>query len=225
MIIHPAKYAREREKEREKSKGSKGFIVTISREFGCPAKIITKDLISLINKSSEQKWTSVSKEILAESAKTLGIPPSEIKYFFEYHEQGVFDGILNTIAKFYISDRKIYSAVEKAISSIGNNGNVVIVGRGGAAICKDFNKALHVRLMAPLDWRIEKVMEYYKIGRKQAVDFVQDYDSKRQKFISHFSKEGLTNSLFDVIYNCKSFSKKEIVQSIFKQMKTKKLIK
>lgn len=225
MIIHPAKYAREREKEREKSKGSKGVIVTISREFGCPAKVITKELISLINKSSEQKWTSVSKEILAESAKTLGIPPSEIKYFFEYHEQGVVDGILNTIAKFYISDRKIYSAVEKAIRSIGNNGNVVIVGRGGVAICNDFNKALHVRLMAPLDWRIEKVMEFYSIEKKQAVDFVKDYDSKRQKFISHYSKEGLTNSLFDVIYNCESFSKKEIVQSIFTQMKSKKLIK
>ena len=224
MAIHPTKYAREREKERERSKVSKAVVVTISREFGCPAKPITKELVSLINSTSKQKWTYLSKEILGKSATELGIPPSEIKYFFKYHEQGIIDGILNTISKFYISDRKIYSAIEKAIKSIGNQGNVVIVGRGGAAICHNFSKALHIRLIAPLNWRVEKVMEYYNIGKKQAIEFIHDYDSKREKFMSHFWKEGLTPSLFDVTYNCESFSKREIVQSIFHIMKERKLI-
>lgn len=224
MTIHPAKYARERERERAKSKLSKGIIITISREFGCPAKPITKELVSLINKSTKQKWTSVSKEILGESARELGIPPSEIKYFFKYHEQGVFDGILNTIAKFYISDRKIYSAIEKAIRSIGKKGNVVIVGRGGAAICQDFSKALHIRLMAPLGWRAKNIMEYYGVGKKKAIEFIHDYDAKRKKFIDHYVKKGQSLSLFDLVYNCESFSKEEIAQSILYHLKSRKLV-
>ncbi len=224
MGIDPTKYAKDRIKEREKSKKSGGAIVTISREFGCPAKTITKDLVTLINKTTGHRWSYVSKEILAESAKELGIPPSEIKHFFKYHEQGVFDGMLTAIAKFYASDHKIYNAIEKTIRSIGNKGNVIIVGRGGAAICNDFEKALHIRLMAPLEWRVEKIMQYYKLEKGKATRFILDYDEKRKKFMGHFLKSGAVHSLFDVIYNCKSLEKRDIVHSIYDLLKARKML-
>ncbi len=160
MAISPIKYARDRLQEKQKIQAQKYPVVTISREVGCPAKVITRELVATINKTNRDKWSCVSKEILYESAKELGIPPSDLKYFFTYHEQGVLDSMLNTLTKFYISDQRIYKSIEKAINTFAQHGNVMIVGRGGAAILEGHQNALHIRLMAPFWWRQQKVMEY-----------------------------------------------------------------
>lgn len=224
MAIRISKYARDRILEKEKLKQAFGPVITISRQLGCPAKPITRELVRLINEKSKEKWTSVSKEILHESASKLGIPPSELRHFFKYNEQGIFDGILTTFSKFYVSDIKVYKAVEFAIRSIGQKGRVVIVGRGGAAICRDLINALHIRLTAPADWRLRNVMETHNIEKKQALKFMNDYDKKRIHFMMQFAKNIEQESLFDITYNCASLEKKEIAQSIFMILKKKKMI-
>lgn len=224
MAISPVRYAKERIKEKQSIQDQKYPVVTISREVGCPAKVITRDLVALINRTARDKWSCVSKEILYESAKELGIPPSDLKYFFKYHEHGVLDSMLNTVAKFYTSDHKIYRSVEKAVSSFAQHGHVVIVGRGAAAILKDHQNALHIRLMAPLRWRQEKIMEYYHLGRKEALKFINDYDQKRARFMQHFTKTLTDPSLFDVIFNCETFTKQEILRTVMVLMKEKNMI-
>ncbi len=224
MGIIVSKYARDRISEKEKLKQAFGPVITISRQLGCPAKYIAKELVGLINEKTKGKWTFVSKEILQESASKLGIPASELRYFFKYNEQGIIDGILTTISKFYVSDMKIYKAVEIAIRSIGQKGKVVIVGRGGAAICRDLKNTLHIRLNAPTDWRLRKVMETHNIEKKQALNFMNEYDGKRTHFMMQFAKNIEQESLFDVTYNCASLKKKLIAQSIFAILKNKKMI-
>lgn len=224
MGITVSKYARDRILEKEKLKQAFGPVITISRQLGCPAKLIANGLVELINEKSKKKWTCVSKEILQESASKLGIPASELRHFFKYHEQGIFDGILTTISKFYVSDIRIYKAIEIAIRSIGQKGKVVIVGRGGAAICRNMKNAFHIRLTAPVDWRLRKVMETYNIEKKQALIFMNDYDGKRIRFMMQFAKNTEQESLFDITYNCASLKKKEIAQSVFAILKKKKMI-
>lgn len=224
MGIIVSKYARDRISEKEKIKQAFGPVITISRQLGCPAKLIAMELVGMINEKTKGKWTCVSKEILQESASKLGIPASELRHFFKYNEQGIFDGILTTISKFYPSDMRIYKAVENAIRSIGQKGKVVVVGRGGAAICRDMKNALHIRLTAPADWRLIKVMETHNIDKKQALQFMNDYDRKRTHFMMQFAKKTEQESLFDITYNCASLKKTEIAQSIFAILKKKKII-
>lgn len=215
-------YFRERLKEKGRST-QPGPLVTLSRAYGCPAKIIAGNLVKKLNKSGGTKWRWISKEILLASAKELGLPPSELKYFFNYHEQGVFDGMLSTLAKFYASDRKIYQVIEKVIYTIGHQGHSVIVGRGGAAICKDISRGLHIRLFAPIEWRIKKVMETHELSHDKTSHFIQDYDNKRKKFLEHYTKKQGVESLFDLELNCASLTHEEIVTSILCLMKDKKM--
>ncbi len=224
MGITLTSYAHARHREHEKQRKTGGPAVTISREFGCPAKPITKELIAVINKTHQNKWKWVSKEIMHESAKELGTPPSELKYFFKYHEQGMLDGILNTQSKFYISDRKVYKTIRKVIKTIGLSGNTIIVGRGGAAICHEIENSLHIRLIAPLEWRTKMVMEFYHLDRMKAIEFIKDYDQKRKRFMEHYIKTDNKQAIFDVIYNCSSISKQEIVKSVYSLIKDKGML-
>jgi len=224
MAITVRKYAKDRISEKEGKAKQQGPVVTISRQLGCPAKPIAGKLVELINKESKQKWNCISKEILKESASKLGIPASELKYFFKYNEQGVLDGMLSTISKFYVSDIRAGKAVKNAISSIAGKGNVVIIGRGGAAICRDMGDSIHVRLTAPVEWRLAKVMDAYDMRHKEALKFLKDYDNKRINFLMQFSKENDPAILFDIYYNCARFDIDDIAHSIYSLMQIRGLI-
>jgi len=216
-------YARKRLKEKDKQ-SKPGPLLTISRAYGCPAKILASQLVKELNKTEISKWSWISKEILLDSAKELGLPPSELRYFFNYNEQGVLDGMLSTLAKFYVTDRKIFLAIEKVIYQMGVKGHVIIVGRGGAAMCRNIPDSLHIRLFAPKDWRIKHVMESQKLTSKAATLLINDHDQKREKFMAHFNQNKDNESIFDLKYNCASFARKDIVTSIITFMKDKKLI-
>lgn len=217
-------YARKRLEKREKQKKTGGPVVTISREVGCPSKLITKLLVQKINSKQNLHWKWVSKEILPESARELGIPPSEIKYFFGYNELGIVDGLLNTFANYYITDRKVYNTVKKVIKSIGFAGNTIIVGRGGAAICRDIENSLHIRLIAPLKWRTERIMEFSQVDRSKATELIKSYDQKRKKFMQQFQNTEGDHDLFDIIYNCASFTKDEIADSLYSIIQEKGML-
>ncbi|MDA3780112.1 MAG: hypothetical protein PF487_07855 [Bacteroidales bacterium] len=59
-----------------------GPVVTISREFGCPAKMIAKKISEKLNEihagKEKQNWKIVTKEILDNAAKELGLETDKI---------------------------------------------------------------------------------------------------------------------------------------------------
>jgi len=64
-----------------------GPVVTIARDFGCPARKIAARLTNQLNqlknsKSKNIRWRWISKEIMAESARELEMDPADIKYIF-----------------------------------------------------------------------------------------------------------------------------------------------
>jgi cytidylate kinase len=54
------------------------------------------------------------------------------------------------------------------IRSAARAGNVIIVGRGGAYILRDFDGALHVFLRAAERIRVKVVMERFKLSEEEA---------------------------------------------------------
>ncbi len=76
--IDLSRYAHDRHKEKERGKASPGPVITLSREFGCPAKILASEFVETLNKRiTKNKWGWVSKEILEKAAKELDVKPSE----------------------------------------------------------------------------------------------------------------------------------------------------
>jgi cytidylate kinase len=227
MKIHLPKYAHDRVKEKESKKTSPGPVVTLSRELGCPAKILAKELVEAINKIiGEKKWGWISKEILEESARELNVHPSEIKHVFDYKKKGVFDEILAAQSKkYYRSEKKIRKSISNVIKSIATEGYVIIVGRGGAAITKSIPDSLHIRLQAPIEWRANAVSKRFDISNEEAKKFCVDYDRKRKQFLDYYWGNPSDHTIFDIIYNYSSMSREEILESIIQIMKMKKIIK
>ena len=67
-----------------KKKHAPGPVITISREYGCPAKHLAERLAAGLNKIevenySKNRWQWISKEILDESARELNLNPSMVR--------------------------------------------------------------------------------------------------------------------------------------------------
>jgi cytidylate kinase len=206
-----------------------GPVITISRESGCSANIIAEMLVSSINKkyyfNSDDKWNWVNKTIIAESAKELDLPPHKIKYIFNSEKRGIIDDVISSLtSRYYKSDMKIRKTIFKLIELFATKGNIIIVGRGGVSFTNHIKKSLNIKLQAPLNWRINKISEKHEISFDDAKKYVTEIDKKRIQLINNFMGKKADNSIFDIIFNCKTMKQKEIVETIIKLAEIKKLI-
>lgn len=228
MKIDLSKYALARIKEKEKKVKCEGPVITLSRDFGCPAKIIARKLVNTINRvTGKDEWDWISKEILERSAEALDVKPSEIKYVFDYEEKGIFDEILAAQSKkYHRSDRKVRKSIASVINAIANDGNVVIVGRGGVAITKECPNAFHVKLMAPIEWRVKGVLSRREnMTYEDGLKYTLDYDKKRKRFLDYYWGGESDLTIFDAIYNSATMTEDEIVESIIHILKMRHMIK
>ena len=207
--------------------GSLPFL-TVSREFGCPSKLISQKLVEGLNqrlgRDAADKWQCINKEIVEESARKLETSPSKIKYFFNAERKGVLDDVLSSFSSDYTSSTRVKKTIPEVIRSFTRRGHIVLVGRGGVAVTYGFPNSLHVRLQAPLEWRIREVSARHDITQIQAARKIAETDRKRIDLIEMLLCRKFDDSLFDLIINCQSFSQTDIIRMILQAMENRGMI-
>lgn len=209
-----------------------GPVITISREYGCPSKILAGILIEKLNSLNlgtatiPYKWKWIGRELLEESARDLKVDPQNIDHIFNYQERSVVDDILAATKKdgSYKSDYAIKKSVGKVIRSMGIAGHVIIVGRAGVVLTRDIKKSLHIRLMAPLEWRINRIMKVENLSKEKALDLITTKDANRKRFLEYYLGQKFSIQIFDTIYNCEHFTLEEIADSMIISMHQRKMI-
>jgi cytidylate kinase len=224
------KYMEERftDQNQLKSPGRLPFI-TISREFGCPSKLIAKLLADALNdhsslKKQEPLWRYINKEVVIESAHELDISPEKLQYIFNAEKKGALDDVFASFSDQYKSDRKIKKTLQDVIKTFVQKGNVILVGRGGVAITQNYTNALHIRLQAPLDWRIQGLCYRRGIAEDEAFRLTQETDRKRISLLEIFLGRQFELSLFDLVFNCQTFEPDDIVAGIIRMMEVRNMI-
>jgi cytidylate kinase len=207
-----------------------GPVITLAREYGCPSKLVAKQLSEeltkkMLVKGSEIQWKYVTKEIMVESARELELDPARIKYVFEYQQRSLIDEVLFAqLDKYYKSDRKIRNTIAKVIRNMACEGHVVIVGRGGVAITHDIPKSLHIMLEAPLNWRSLRISEKNSISQEEARKECIEIDKKRQQFREYFQGKNTDYTTYDLKINCMTLSVEEIIKIIIRAVEVRKMI-
>lgn len=230
MNINLTNYLNNRAQDEYGKMSEPGPVITLAREYGCPAKVVARQLAEDLTRKMQVKgipvsWRFITKEIIAESARELEVDSSKIKYVFDYEQKSVMDEILSAqLTKYYKSDRKIRDTIAKVIRNIACEGNVIIVGRGGVSIVHDISKSLHIMLNAPIEWRSLRISEKFDMTQEAARLECIDYDKKRQLFRDYFQGKNTDYTQFDLSINCMTLSVDEIVKIIIKAAEVKKLL-
>jgi cytidylate kinase len=207
-------------------KTRKGPVITISRAAGCTSNIVSKQLVNRLNElQGEPKWKVISKEILHASALELKLNPHKIKTIFESKNRNVFDEIVQTfISGDYQLEKKMIKTVSNVIHRFGAEGYKIIIGRAGNCICSDIQHSLHIRIDAPLKWRLERVEKTKNISKEEALNWIIQTDKDRDNFRKSVKGKKVESDDYDLTINQSIFSDDDIVEIIINAIKRKKMI-
>jgi cytidylate kinase len=194
-----------------------GPVVTISRSTGCDARQVAADLVvDLNNRFCTTKWKWVDKDIIYAIARELNSDPQRVENYYKGIELSSMSEMIMAFSGGFISDLRVKKAIKDVVLSMCKEGYLILVGRGGVSIAKDIPDALHVRLVAPFEWRVENVKKKKSLTLEKAEEYVIDTDEKRYNLIMAFldKKPKYIDYLFDITINRSSFEIPEISKLI-----------
>lgn len=202
-----------------------GPVITISRDYGCFATEIARQITIVLNENNKTNWKFITKEIFEESAKELNVNKQEIAHLFGANDKSFLGDLIVSFSKRkYASDSNIKEAISTIVKDYAENGNCIIVGRAGCVLANHIDKALHIKITAPFKYRVNYIMNKYNLTITEAEQKVTDTDFKRKRFMSFFNGDLPDNELFHITLNKDKLSEFEIVNTIINLAKYKGLI-
>lgn len=205
-------------------------VITISREYGCPTKSLVEMLCTSLNNIESENYTNnhwqwVGKKILLESAKELNLQPKLINTVIKREENNVVEDIINSLShRHYPGDYKIKKTIGEVIRSFATEGHVIVIGRGGVSITKNIPSSLHIKLQAPLEWRVNKISKNQMISLTEARNKIQLVDTERRVMREFFEDSEIDDSSYDVVFNYMTLEKEDIVVSILRLLESRDLV-
>jgi cytidylate kinase len=186
-----------------------GPVITISRLTGCDGREVAAALVAQLNlRNNTTKWRWIDKDIIYHAAHELKTDTNRVETYYQGMTMNDMSEMIMAFSGRFVSDSSVKKAIREVVLSIAREGHVVIIGRGGVAITRDMTNALHIRLVAPLYWRVENVMKKKGMIIEKAEEYVVETDEKRNKMIVSFldKKPQTLDYLFDSTLNRSSFS-------------------
>ncbi len=194
-----------------------GPVITISRLTGCDGREVAAELVAQLNlRFNTNRWKWVDKDIIYHAAHELRTDTQRIETFYQGFGMTDISQMIMAFSGSFVSDSSVKKAIREVILSIARDGYAVIIGRGGVAITHEMANALHVRLVAPMYWRVQNVMKKKGMIIEKAEAYTVETDVKRQKLLSDFldRKQQSVENLFDVTLNRSSFTIEQISSMI-----------
>ena len=120
-------------------------------------------------------------------------------------------------------DRRVYQEmVRSAIAETAASHNVVILGSGAQFLFSRVAASLHVQIVAPLPYRIARVMRIARVDRAAAENMIADRDREKETFLSTlYGSDWRDPAHYDLVLNINQFSNEMAVQIIVKAAQAK----
>lgn len=120
-----------------------------------------------------------------------------------------------------IGYEKYLRGLRQVVLTLGHHGDVVLLGRG-AQFLLPAQCALRVRVVAPLDLRVRRVVETEKVPAAEAQAYVQGFDSDQADFIQKcFQGEANSALNYDLIVNTEAISMEGAAELVLSAMRDK----
>lgn len=192
-------------------------VLTISRQFGAGGKTLGKTIATRLG------YTLADEDLVQMVAERAKVSNNWVKSIEKEAGGSLLRFMDYMISKSYVDrvlaetkgyiDEKIYvNALSEIISTMADEGDCVIVGRGGQYILRDHPRAFHILLVARREDRVRFMMENYNLTRKQAETTITVQGKRRRALYKKFGKEDYDHpSLYDLVLNMSRISMEKAV--------------
>ena len=192
--------------------------ITISRQAGAGGITVGEKLTYFLNEYDNGKispWTLFDQNLIEAVLKEHNLPQNFSKFMNEDKVSEAQD-MMEELFGLHPSAWTLVHKISQTILHLAQMGNVILVGRGANVITQKFLKTgFHVRLVGSLERRIKHIQDYYRLGRDQAIEFIQKEDKGRKRYLKQdFDKDIDDPLLYDVVINTDFISYDDVAQMI-----------
>lgn len=162
--------------------------ITISRQLGSLGTQIARRVADNLG------YRVVGRQIINEAAARSATPEVALSMI---DDLGLFQ------LKPSYRQRKAYQkSVEQVLHELVHEGNVVIVGRASQVVLKDQPNVLHVRIVAPLPVRVERLTARDNISAEAARARICESDRSRRDYLRrYYGVDWNDPELYDLVLN------------------------
>jgi cytidylate kinase len=170
-------------------------VVTVSRQLGSGGAEMAAEVALRLD------CEFVGYEMVNEIAKRSKVC-DELMRALDERTRTLQDKWIGTlIRKWDFDETDYYRHLLTAVRSLAEMGSIVILGRGASFIQTEAPK-VNVRVIAPLEQRIERVMKRIDCDRKKAVDAIEKNDMERKKFVKQLFHKDVEDPVnYDIVIN------------------------
>jgi len=182
-------------------------VITISRQFGAGGRTLGEMVAKKLN------YSFVDDEIIQLVAKKAKVTTQSVEFIAKEAGGKLLKFMTGLVSRSfieriiddkdgYIDEEVFIDLLNKIITEIADEGEAVILGRGGQYILRDRHDAFHILLIAHLNDRIRFMEEHYDLSTVQAVQTVNREDKRRINLYRKFGKEDYDHpDLYHLVLN------------------------
>jgi cytidylate kinase len=183
-------------------------IITISREPGSGGRIVAQRIAERLG------LDLFHQEIIHEMAKSTRASTRLLATLDEKALSVLQDWISTLINRNHLWPDQYLKHLMNVIVSIGKHGRAVMVGRGANFILPPDGR-FRVRIVAPLDIRVQNVAREFGVTRDEAKRRVLRTDSDRRAFVRKYFHADITAPVnYDLVINTGTVSIDAAVEAI-----------
>lgn len=165
-------------------------VLTVSRQYGAGGGEVARRLAEALG------WQLFDRELLHQAAAVEQVPDAELERLDE-KALSMADRL-----RLHPPHQRYMHGLTEAARQAAARGRVVLVGRGTRQLLGDMPDAFHLRLVAPIDWRVQRMALREGWTMEQARTRCLEVDRGRERFTRYFfGPDALRPEQYDLTAN------------------------
>jgi cytidylate kinase len=166
-----------------------GPAITISPQTGSGAGEIARKLAAILEGEQPKggsPWGIFDRQLVEHTLEEHHLPKTLAKLMPE-DRRSYLDDVVDEILGLRPPSWELVPMIIKSVLHLADAGNVILVGRGAGVVTRNMPNVFHVRVIASLEKRIERVQKLENLSAKEAEKFITKRDRARGRYVkAHF---------------------------------------
>ena len=168
-------------------------VITISRGSFSGGKIIAEKAAVLLD------YRCVDRDVIVERAAARGVSQDELRE--------ALDKAPTFLDRFQHNKYLYLTLIQAALTEEVKEGRTVYHGNAGHLLLRGAGPVMRVRVIAPMEFRIQMAGERLHFTREEALDYIEKVDRARKRWTQYlYGVDWQDPSLYDLVINVESVS-------------------
>jgi len=186
------------------------MLITISRQFGAGGSEVAARVARALD------WRLVDNELVERVAARAGLTPEDVAER-EERVPTFIERLARTLVAATpelvvppdaggtasgLSEEDLVRVTELVVEEVAAEGRVVLVGRAAPAVLARERDAIHVKIVAPREWRVRAAAERLGVPPEEAAKVTEETDKMRARYHrQHYQRDWSDPTLYHMMLN------------------------